>query len=229
MSATRDRVLANIRAARGRGPLDAAAARRLEDRLRQPRSGIIPKRAAGDAEARIGLFVDMAREASATVAELPDMAAVPAAIAEYLRQAQLAPRFAAAPDPILDAIPWGAAPALEIRRGIARDTDVVGFTRAYAGIAETGTLVAASGAESPSTLHLLPETHIALVTRDRIVATYEDVWASLREAGSGHTGSDMPRTVCLITGPSRTGDIEQIIQMGAHGPRRLHILLVKDG
>jgi L-lactate dehydrogenase complex protein LldG len=58
----------------------------------------------------------------------------------------------------------------------------------------------------------------------------EDAWAKLRQAHPGATlsGESMPRTVNFITGPSRTGDIEQKILMGAHGPRRLHIVIVED-
>jgi L-lactate dehydrogenase complex protein LldG len=55
-----------------------------------------------------------------------------------------------------------------------------------------------------------------------VVAAYEDGWDRLREGGG------MPRAINFITGPSRTGDIEQRIELGAHGPRRLHIILVDD-
>ena len=60
---------------------------------------------------------------------------------------------------------------------------------------------------------------------DADLGPYEDAWDRLRAAeGEGR----LPRTVNFITGPSRTGDIEQTIQMGAHGPRRLHVILVED-
>ncbi len=82
-----------------------------------------------------------------------------------------------------------------------------------------------SGPERPTTLNFLPETHIVLLTADQVVGGMEEAWAKLRERyGRGV----MPRTVNLITGPSRSADIEQTLQMGAHGPRRLHIILV-DG
>jgi L-lactate dehydrogenase complex protein LldG len=107
--------------------------------------------------------------------------------------------------------------------GRGEDSDAVSVTGAFAGVAETGTLVLVSGPEHPSTLNLLPETHIVVLRRDQLVGSYEDAWALLRVMGRG-----MPRTVTMVTGPSRTADIEQTLQLGAHGPRRLHIVLI-DG
>jgi L-lactate dehydrogenase complex protein LldG len=98
------------------------------------------------------------------------------------------------------------------------------LSRALAGVAETGTLIMTSGPDNPTTLNFLPENHIVLLLADDVAGNYEDVWDKLREK----YGSNLPRTVNMITGPSRTGDIEQTIELGAHGPRRLHILLV-DG
>jgi L-lactate dehydrogenase complex protein LldG len=69
----------------------------------------------------------------------------------------------------------------------------------------------------------LPETHIAVVQGDDIVASYEDVFDRIRSAyGAGR----MPRTLNMITGPSRTADIEQRLELGAHGPKRLHIIIL---
>jgi L-lactate dehydrogenase complex protein LldG len=82
-----------------------------------------------------------------------------------------------------------------------------------------------SGAQTPTTLNFLPETHIVVVRRDQVVATYEDGWDRLRTATQTEL---LPRVVNFITGPSRTADIEQHIELGAHGPRRLHIVLVED-
>ena len=106
--------------------------------------------------------------------------------------------------------------------GRAEPDDLVSVTPALAGIAETGTLMAASGPDHPTTLNFLPAVHIVVLQADRVVGTYEEAWERLREAGA------LPRTVNLITGPSRTGDIEQTIFLHAHGPGRLHIVLV-DG
>src|SRR5205085_6001380 len=111
---------------------------------------------------------------------------------------------------------------LHLRRGKASPGDQVSMTPAFAAIAETGTLMLTSGAETPSTLNFLPDTHVVVLEAGQVVPTYEEGWTRLRARG------DMPRTVNFITGPSRTGDIEQRIQLGAHGPRRLHVVLVDE-
>jgi L-lactate dehydrogenase complex protein LldG len=111
---------------------------------------------------------------------------------------------------------------LSITKGASQGDDEVSVTAAYAGIAETGTLLLHSGPASPTTLNFLPDNHIVVLRASQIVGAYEDAWDRLRAAGA------LPRTVNMITGPSRTGDIEQTIMLGAHGPRRLHIVLVED-
>jgi len=122
-------------------------------------------------------------------------------------------------------LPWSTRPLLEITRGATDGSDEVSVTGGYGAIAETGTLMLTSGAERPTTLNFLPETHIVVLPADRVVGALEQAWAKLRgEFGAGN----MPRTVNFITGPSRSADIEQTLQMGAHGPRRLHIILI-DG
>ncbi len=118
---------------------------------------------------------------------------------------------------------------LEIRRGRVEDADPVGVTACFAGIAETGTLMLISGPESPTRNNFLPDTHIVVLRAAQVVASYEDGWTRLRAARHAAGQSPMPRTVNFITGPSRTGDIEQRIELGAHGPRRLHIVLIEDG
>ena len=119
---------------------------------------------------------------------------------------------------------------MAVSEGPARPTDPVSLTGAFAGIAETGTLMLTSGAVGPTTLNFLPETHMAVLKASDITGCYEDAWDRLRVVqGAARDGGTLPRTVNLITGPSRTADIEQTIQLGAHGPRRLCILLVDDG
>jgi L-lactate dehydrogenase complex protein LldG len=87
----------------------------------------------------------------------------------------------------------------------------------------------ASGPSGPTTLNFLPETHMVVLKARDIAGCYEDAWDRLRAVqGTAEDGALLPRTVNMITGPSRTADIEQTIQLGAHGPRRLCILLVDD-
>jgi L-lactate dehydrogenase complex protein LldG len=223
-TAAREQVLGGIRKSLKRGPLDEAAAAPLIDRLTQHRRNLVPERATAlDPAGRVELFVAMAEEVQTTVDRVADGGDVPAAIATYLATQNLPAELVMAPDPVLDAYPWADRPMLRIRRGRAEDADAVSVTPAFAGIAETGTLMLLSGPASPTTLNLMPDTHIVVLRAEQIVGPYEDAWTKLREANP--TGA-LPRTVNFITGPSRTGDIEQRIQLGAHGPRRLHIVLV---
>jgi L-lactate dehydrogenase complex protein LldG len=103
---------------------------------------------------------------------------------------------------------------------------MVGVSTCFAGIAETGTLMMVSGPETPSTMNFLPDTEIVVVRDGQIVAGYEDAWDRLRARQKERGEEGLPRTVNFVTGPSRTGDIEQRLVLGAHGPRRLHLVLV---
>ena len=227
MTEARDEILSGIRRSLRRGPVDAATAAKLRARIAAHRRNLIPARAAARGhEGQIDLFVAMAEEVQATVARVVSPAAVPDAVARYLSGENLPAELVAAPDPGLDAIPWQERPLLRIRRGRAEADDAASLTPAFAAIAETGTLMLISGATTPTTLNFLPDTHIVVLHEGQIVATYEDAWDRLRAHAAASGG--LPRTVNFVTGPSRTGDIEQRLELGAHGPRRLHIVLVAD-
>jgi L-lactate dehydrogenase complex protein LldG len=225
MNEVREEILANIRQALRRGRLDGATEAELRARVDAHRRNLIPARAAAlDDAARIDLFVAMAQEAQATIARVEAADAVPGAVADYLAQENLPAECIMAPDPALDAIPWAAQPLLQIRRGGIPAAAAATLTPAFAAIAETGTLLLISGPETPTTLNFLPDIHIVILRADQIVAAYEDGWDRLRAVRP--SPKDLPRAVNFITGPSRTGDIEQQIVQGMHGPRRLHIVLI---
>jgi L-lactate dehydrogenase complex protein LldG len=230
MSEAREQILRSIRRALKRGVLEGERLHALEERLARHPPNLIPARAATlDHERRVALFVAMAEEVQASVTRVKDEAEVPAVVVDYLAQHNLPPRLVMTPDPRLDGMPWGGRPMLEIRRGRAEDGDAVGITACFAGIAETGTLMLLSGPESPTRNNFLPDTHIVVLHGAEVVGTYEDGWSKLRLACARGDGSfAMPRTVNFITGPSRTADIEQRVELGAHGPRRLHIVLIED-
>jgi L-lactate dehydrogenase complex protein LldG len=218
----RDAILGRIRRSRGRGPVDELTAARLAGRLSEHRRGTVPDRVARDDDALVELFVEQAETLSATVTRVASSEDVPGAVADYLARENLPARVRAAPSPAVRDLPWDARPALEVSYGVTDGNDGVGLTGAFAAVAETGTLILVSGAERPTTLNFLPDTHVVVLHRDQIVGPYEAAWDRLRETGA------MPRTVNFVSGPSRTADIEQTIQLGAHGPRRLHIVLVGD-
>lgn len=224
----RDAVLGSIRQSLGRGPVTKALKRELDDRVRKPQKPMLPARARGEHEELVDRFVDMAEAAQCSVRRLSSFDDLPAAVADYLREHNLPSTLAVAPDDLLDAVDWSREPLLERHRGAARPDDLASLTPAYAAVAETGTLIAASGANHPTTLNMLPDHHMVAIRTSQIVGGYEEVWERLRKDGRKGTAVDLPRTVNMITGPSRTGDIELTIHLGAHGPRSLHVLLIDD-
>jgi L-lactate dehydrogenase complex protein LldG len=221
----RDRVLGALRRSLGREELPAAVRAELTARLSSPKSNLIPARSDGSPAHQVALFTEMAEAVQASVVRVSDGADVPDAVAEYLAQNNLPSDIVMAPDAALDRYPWATRPMLNMRRGHAVDADQVSITGADMAFAETGTLMLTSDATRPSTLNFLPESHIVVLRADQITGAYEEGWRRLR--AEGEDGAFMPRTVNLITGPSRTGDIEQRLQLGAHGPRRLHIIIVE--
>jgi L-lactate dehydrogenase complex protein LldG len=230
VSDARTEILGGIRRALGRGRLNPRTEAELRARVAAHRRNLIPARAASlDHRGQIDLFVRMAEGVQATVARVASPEAVPEAVARYLAAENLPAGLVVAPDPALGDIPWQARPLLQIRRGPAGPDDAVSLTPCFAAVAETGTLMLASGPGTPTLSNFLPDTHIVVLRAGQVVATYEDGWDWLRaEGASAPFGQQLPRAVNLITGPSRTGDIEQRIVLGAHGPRRLHIVVVDD-
>lgn len=223
----RDAILGKIRQARGRsGPIEGDARTALEARLSRRPRGIIPERAQRDGAAAVTDFKMRAEAVEASVTELADLSEVPAAIAEYLAEHNLPATLRAAPHPELQGLDWAQRPTLTVTHGPSDGKDPVGVSRAFAGIAETGTLMLLAGPEGPTTLNFLPENHIVVIKASEMVGAYEDAWDRLRDR-MGPEGM-LTRVVNMITGPSRTGDIEQTIELGAHGPLRLHILIVSD-
>jgi L-lactate dehydrogenase complex protein LldG len=230
MTNGREQILGSIRKSLKRGPVTEARASELRAKLEAHRRNVIPQRAAGlDPAAQVELFIRMAEGVQASVARVKSAAEVPGAVADYLAEKNLPSKLVMTPDPRLDGMPWADRPLLEIRRGRAEDGDLTGITACVAGVAETGTLVLTSGPESPTRNNFLPDHHLVVMRRDQVVASYEDAFDRLR-ARSKETSSEWipPRTVNFITGPSRTADIEQKIELGAHGPRRLHIILIDE-
>lgn len=171
-------------------------------------------------------FRQMAERMASTVDEVATLADAPGAVARYLAAQGLPLRAVVWPE--LGALQWAAA-GLEVearrpKRDESQGADLVGITGCFCALAETGTLVLTSSGATPASTHLLPETHIALVPASRIVAGMEDAFALMRTERGG-VANMMPRVVNMVSGPSRTGDIEQTIVLGAHGPYRVHIVV----
>lgn len=219
---SREAMLTAIRRGLRRGPLPADQVAMLRGRLATHPRQLIPARSRLPHPEQVNLFVRNVEKEFGSVTRVPDNAAVPGAVADYLSAQNLPSRLVMAPHPELREIDWSARPLLTIREGRAEPTDAVSVQHAFAAIAETGTLMLPSTPERPTTLNLLADTAIVVLRAARLVGAYEEAWDLLRTDLGG-----MPRNVMLVTGPSRSADIEQTLELGAHGPRRLHVVLVE--
>lgn len=227
MSRTTDPARAEVLAAirRSLGVTGSEAPRRaaIEERIANAPRGVIPARGQADGEERLAIFAREVEVSLATIARVESAEGVPAAIAEFLREHNLPAAIRMGEDERLAVMPWDET-ALAIEIGPSAGGDLVGVSHAFGGVAETGTLALVSGPQNPSTLNFLPDTHVVVVRASDVARDYESLWARLRETyGRGL----MPRTVNWVTGPSRSGDIEQRLFLGAHGPRRLHVVMVE--
>lgn len=216
-------ILANIRRSLGVAASERMRVQAVEDRIERSPRGVIPARGQVDPVARRDLFKAQAEGVQATVEVVAKAKDVPEAVARYLRERNLPATARIGADPVLVAMPWEDT-AIEVAHGKSEGRDLNAVSRAVAGVAETGTLVLHSGGDNPTTLNFLPDNHIVVLKAGEIVGDYESVWSKLRMTfGKG----ELPRTVNFITGPSRSADIEQKLQLGAHGPRNLHIVIVE--
>lgn len=228
----REAILASVR--RGLGRQDDAEKQQAVmaaalARVQTPKQNLLPKRAQLAPLKRLDLFLDMAVGTDATVQCLQTEAEVPEAVIAFLRAQNLPMTAAIAPDPSLDAVPWWQQPLLTLRQGRTEGDDAVAITGVFRAVAETGTCMVTSSPETPTGLNFLPETHLIVLWASQIVGTMEEGWAALRTIQTVALGAwRMPRMVNFITGPSRSADIEQTLQLGAHGPRRLHLIVIND-
>ena len=222
---SKDAILSAIRRGLKRGPLPADQRAMLDGRLMSHPRHLIPARSRLPRPDQVMLFIRNVEKEFGSVARVRDAGEVPGAVADYLAQQNLAPRFVMAPHAELEALPWSAKPMLEFEARRAQADDLVSVQHGFAAIAETGTLMLPSGPQRPTTLNILAETEIVVLRASRVVGAYEEAWDLLRD---GRSEGFMPRNVMLVTGPSRSADIEQTLELGAHGPRRLHIVLIDD-
>jgi L-lactate dehydrogenase complex protein LldG len=224
MMNAREQILGSIRRSLGVTGNEAPRRREVADRIAGHPGGIIPARGQGAPQARLDLFVRMVELAAGSVARVGALDDVPAEVAAFLRRYNLPMAVRRGADPLVAALPWERAGTLDVTTAL--DAGMMSsVSHALAGVAETGTVVLTSGPDNPTSLNFLPDNHIVVIEAKDVAGDYETVWQRLREKyGDG----SMPRAVNLITGPSRSADIEQTLILGAHGPRRLHVIVVGE-
>jgi L-lactate utilization protein LutC len=125
---------------------------------------------------------------------------------------ELVERFVAAAEESGARVHRGAPPA-----GLGDD---VGESRALYGLAETGSVVLAASPDEPRSRSLLPEVHVTYLREDDILPGLDELFAAV--------GREPPSALAIVTGPSRSADIEQMLTIGVHGPGEVHIVLVGD-
>jgi L-lactate dehydrogenase complex protein LldG len=211
----REIILQRIRAANGRtGALTAPERETVLTKLRAHPRGPLPSMS----WELLPRFKERCIAMMSSVVEVNSETDVPQEVAKYLTENKL-PLSGVCWTEFAD-VDWAGA-GLQIVARPANGEDKVGITGTYCALAENGTLMLLSGQDTHATTSLLPDTHIAIVPASRIVRAMEDGWDLLRREHDG-----LPRQVNFVSGPSRTADIEMTLVMGAHGPFRVHVIIV---
>ena len=147
-----------------------------------------------------------------------DEQAIVDSVVGFLQSHKLPLQLCMVNHPMLANLPW--PDTLQAQQGAVKETDLSILSVATAAIAETGSVVMTSSNETPTEANFLPDNFICIVPQSSLLAHMEDLWALLRQQGN-----QPPAVVNIISGPSRTADVEQTIQLGAHGPRRMHVII----
>ncbi|MBX2856777.1 MAG: LUD domain-containing protein [Rhodobacteraceae bacterium] len=215
----RDRILDRVR--RQAGGSSARALQGVAQRLQSlEQTSPVPAIAStAGPDARLRQFIAEAEAVQASTTVLPDFSSLPAALAEELRRRNLGPTFRMGTEAAFTELDWTS---LDLSQGKGRLREPATLSRAFLGVAEVGAVVLLSGPDNPVTLSFLGETHFIVLRASEIEPGFEGAWARLRSSGRES------RTVNFIAGPSRTGDIELTLELGAHGPIALHIFVVQD-
>ncbi len=217
-STSRERILAAIGSSENADMRADTERLSISERLQRRPRGPLPK-LPGDLEDAFKLQLQAAAATCSTVAADAQVEQqIGQQVLQWLQQHNEALTVTRAESETLDSVNWPEA--LEVSKYCDNSIDDTTVCEAFCAIAETGSLVMLSSRASPTTLNYLPDNFICLLNRQNIVQHIEDVWERVRTESAG-----MPRALNIITGPSRTADVEQTIQLGAHGPRRMHVIL----
>jgi len=179
-----------------------------------------------DIDSLIDIFLSKLSASAASFQSIDSLSLVPELLLQYAEQQDIEKTVVSNINTLLSDKDKGVIwpEELETIEAPASGCEKMGLSYASAGIAETGSLVLCSSKQNPTSVNFLPDHHIVILNEEDICPNIERMWEKLSlKAGK------MPRAVNIITGPSRTADIEQTIQLGAHGPRNLHLMLLSKG
>ncbi len=197
----------------------------VSDRLRKNLRGILPERVSVSRDELVNLFISEAELADAVCERVDNLADVVDVVRDYMVEHDLGNRIWLSGEGGLSDLSWGdgfefMGDDVDIDDYV--DDGLVGLNIAYGGVAETGSLVFLSSVGVSLVQNFLCASSIVILFTDDIFGVYEDIRDSL---GSNFLDS---RGMIFVTGPSRTGDIAQTLELGAHGALRLKIVLVKN-
>jgi len=166
----------------------------------------------------VQMFAEKVQASRCSVETVASAMLVPHRVEAFVKQADLGLDIVV--NEVLDNLPWSETAMNRVGADLGAD-GIVAVTDCFAGVAETGTIVMLNNEGRDSRLNFVSALHIMVLDTSAIVGAYEDVWARMAENNIA-----VPRAVNFITGPSRTADIEQTIELGAHGPGQVHIMLI---
>ena len=212
----RENILARIRRQTGKpGATPESEVAAVRAHLARHERGPLPSIARHDP---VQHFIHECARLNTTLAEVAALADVPREVARYLAAESLHPRCVGWQEH--SGLDWQAA-GIRFESRPATGDDLVGLTGCYCAIGESGTVLLLGSPATPKATALLPETHICIVRKSRMVPAMEDAFQLMRsELG------EPPRATFFVSGPSRTADIEQTLVIGAHGPYRVHVVLI---
>ncbi len=220
-------IFANIKTNLKINPTDGYSKERRRalvlNRIRLEPKHTIPKRSIAEPKELVGRFVNRATTAGAEIIKCQSLHNVTQEITSWLTKNEVH-QLRCATSKSINNLAWPINGKINLVTGAASVEDKASLTGAFSGIAETGTLMIFSAEETPTLQAFLPDFHLVILEKSQIVGPYEHAWKKLQKKFP----QDLPRNVNLITGPSRSADIEQTLLMGAHGPKALVIFLVDD-
>jgi L-lactate dehydrogenase complex protein LldG len=165
-------------------------------------------------------YIELAEAEATTISSVADWSDVPKAVARYLQANGLSLRVVIdSQAPVAD---WQEVGVETVNLPLNKDGDAF-LSDCYGAVAESGAIVISSSDGTAIANDFLAETHIILLRARRIFLSLADLWQTLREEAAGGL---LPREFCLVTGPSRTADLGVPAKMGAHGPARVHVVIV---
>lgn len=228
MSSARERILGQIRSVM---PEDKNRQQKVEQRIKQPPELIRPL----ISDDHLTQFREKLELGGGDLTLVEDYQQAASAITAFIKAESLPAKLRLAP--ALKHMAWDNR--LEISYGKSDGDDLVSVTPAFCAIAESGSVVLLSDPESPTSLNFLPDVHFVIVEASQLLPHIEDVWTKLRQHKditrviardiARGVPMDVPRAINIITGPSKTADVEQTLQIGAHGPRQLKVILIRPG